>query len=173
MKTILEYLSPYAFYHQHRKNIVTHFIGSPMILVAITVLLSHPKFSVFGIELTPVLITAMISEMFYLFLDEVVGLLMVFLIGLSLYLSSYITSQEIVVWLSIGIGLFVTGWIIQLIVHYLEGKKPAFIDGIIGLVIGSLFVVVEVLFLLGVKRYWKQEIHAFCKQKNKYEGLEK
>lgn len=173
MKTILEYLSQYAFYHQNRKNVVTHFIGIPMILVAITVLLSRPQFSVFGIELTPALIAAIISGIFYLSLDKVVGLLMVFLLGLSLWFSSYIASQETVIWLSVGISLFVVGWIIQFIGHYFEGKKPAFVDDIIGLVIGPLFVVVEALFLLGLKRDWEQEIHASCEQKNKNEGLEK
>jgi uncharacterized membrane protein YGL010W len=47
-------------------------------------------------------------------------------------------------------GLFVIGWIIQFIGHYYEGKKPAFVDDLIGLLVGPLFVVVELLFKLGL-----------------------
>lgn len=170
MKTILEYLSQYAFYHQNHKNIATHFVGIPMILVAITILLSRPQFFVFDLALTPALLAAIVCGFFYLLLDKVIGLLMVFLLGLSLWFSSYVASQSTVMWLSMGVSLFVVGWIIQFIGHYFEGKKPAFVDDIIGLVIGPLFVVVEALFLLGLKKEWKHEIQAFCKQKNEHEG---
>jgi uncharacterized membrane protein YGL010W len=166
MKTIVKYLSQYAFYHQTPKNVVTHFIGIPMILVAIAVLLSRPHFSILSIEFAPAFIAAVVCGLFYLHLDKAVGLLMVFLLGLSLWFANFMAAQTTWVWLTVGVGLFVVGWIIQFIGHHFEGKKPAFFDDIMGLVIGPLFVVVEVLFLMGLKKDWKQKIHDFCKQKN-------
>ena len=50
----------------------------------------------------------------------------------------------------IGIGLFVVGWVVQLIGHGFEGRKPAFLDDLVGLLIGPLFVVAEAGFLLGM-----------------------
>ena len=46
-------------------------------------------------------------------------------------------------WLAWSIGFFVVGWIIQFIGHYYEKKKPAFLDDVIGLAIGPLFVLAE------------------------------
>ena len=39
----------------------------------------------------------------------------------------------------------------QFIGHYYEGRKPAFVDDITGLIIGPLFVVTEAGFLLGLR----------------------
>ena len=43
-------------------------------------------------------------------------------------------------WLSWGLGFFVVGWIIQFVGHYYEGKKPAFADDLVGLLVGPMFV---------------------------------
>ncbi len=51
-------------------------------------------------------------------------------------------------WLIWSVGIFVVGWIIQFIGHYYEKKKPAFMDDVIGLAIGPLFVLAEFVFLL-------------------------
>ena len=45
--------------------------------------------------------------------------------------------------------MFVVGWVIQFIGHYYEGRKPAFVDDLIGLLVGPMFVVAEALFMLG------------------------
>ena len=47
-------------------------------------------------------------------------------------------------------GLFLVGWVIQFVGHYYEGRKPAFIDDISGLIVGPLFVVAELGFMLGL-----------------------
>jgi uncharacterized membrane protein YGL010W len=48
-----------------------------------------------------------------------------------------------------GIGLFVLGWLIQFAGHWYEGKRPAFVDDLAGLLIGPMFVAAEALFMLG------------------------
>lgn len=55
-------------------------------------------------------------------------------------------------WLASGIGLFVVGWIIQFVGHYYEGRKPAFVDDLVGLLIGPLFLVAETAFAMGLAR---------------------
>ena len=47
---------------------------------------------------------------------------------------------------------FVVGWIIQFVGHYWEGRKPAFFDDIVGLLIGPLFVLAEMGFALGLRK---------------------
>ena len=64
-------------------------------------------------------------------------------------------------WLWWGIGLFVVGWAIQFVGHVYEGRKPAFVDDLVGLVIGPLFVVAEAVFALGLRR----DLHAAIEQR--------
>ena len=40
MKTLTDHLAQYAAYHRDRRNIATHFIGIPLIVVAVAVLFS-------------------------------------------------------------------------------------------------------------------------------------
>ena len=61
-------------------------------------------------------------------------------------------------WLAIGIGSFVVGWVFQFVDHYYEGKKPAFVDDLVGLLVGPMFVVGEAMFMLGWGRPLLAEI---------------
>ena len=162
MKTLIDHLAQYATYHRDRRNIFTHFIGVPMIAFAVTVLLSRPGFSAFGLWLTPATLCALASAVFYLRLDLRLGLLMSALLGLSLWGAANLAAQGTMVWLSAGLGLFVVGWIIQFVGHVYEGRKPAFVDDLMGLVIGPLFVVAEVGFAFGLRREVEQAIDAQC-----------
>jgi predicted membrane channel-forming protein YqfA (hemolysin III family) len=42
MKNLVDHLSQYAAYHRDTRNIVTHFVGIPLIVIAVAVLLSRP-----------------------------------------------------------------------------------------------------------------------------------
>ena len=79
-----------------------------------------------------------------------------FFIGIQL--AAYLAAGTTTMWLGWGIGLFVGGWIIQFVGHAFEGKKPAFVDDLIGLIIGPLFIVVETAFFLGLSKDLKQHI---------------
>lgn len=166
MKSLLDHLSQYAYYHQDRRNVNTHFVGIPMIVFAIAVLLSRPQFTFFDQTLSPAVIVVAVTALFYVYLHRIMGLVMTLLFVLCLWGAEKLASQSTFIWLTSGIGLFVVGWLFQFVGHYFEGKKPAFLDDITGLVIGPLFVVVEVVFLLGWKSEWQNKITAYCEEKN-------
>ena len=151
MKTLVDHLGQYAEYHRDRRNIFSHFIGIPMIVVAVAVLLSRPGWDVAGLWTSPALLTALAAGLFYWRLDLRFGLIMALLLALSLWAGAALAQQTTLVWLASGLGLFVVGWIIQFIGHYYEGRKPAFVDDLMGLVVGPLFVVAELAFLLGLR----------------------
>ncbi|TQV85576.1 DUF962 domain-containing protein [Aliikangiella coralliicola] len=158
MKTLIDQLSKYAEYHRDPRNIATHFVGIPLIVVSIAVLLSRPSFELFGIIVSPAVAVALISVVYYLMLDLFFGFLMTIVMFLSIWAGQSLAAGTTESWLGWGIGLFVVGWIIQFIGHYYEGKKPAFVDDIMGLVIGPLFVVAEAMFLLGLRKEVQMEI---------------
>jgi uncharacterized membrane protein YGL010W len=152
MKTLLDQLANYAAYHRERRNIATHFVGIPMIVLSIAVLLSRPVLlHVGGFPLAPILPVTLLSILFYLRLDARFGVTMAILLGLACWAGARIAAMPTTEWLVLGIGLFVVGWIIQFIGHIFEGRKPAFVDDLVGLLIGPLFVVAEAGFAFGLR----------------------
>lgn len=158
MKTLVDQLAQYGAYHRDSRNIVTHFVGIPLIVLAVAVLLSRPALPLGGLTVSPVWLVSLAAAIYYLRLDLRFGVLMAALLSLCVWVGQWFAAQSTVVWLGGGLGLFVLGWIIQFIGHYYEGRKPAFVDDLIGLVIGPLFVVAEAAFLLGLRAEVQQAI---------------
>lgn len=158
MKTLVDHLAQYATYHRDRRNIVSHFIGVPMIVLAVAVLLSRPGLLVAGVWLSPATLVTLAAVWFYVRLDLRFGLVMALLLGLSLWAGAVLATSGTLLWLSAGLGLFVIGWVIQFIGHFYEGRKPAFVDDIMGLMVGPLFVVAEAAFLLGLRHEVEQAV---------------
>ena len=158
MKTLVDQLANYAAYHRERRNIATHFVGIPMIVLAVQVLLARPAWLLGSVPLTPALLLSVAVALYYLSLDRPLGWLMAAWLFLGLLGAEAAASQSTTTWLGVGIGLFLLGWVIQFVGHIFEGRKPAFVDDIMGLLIGPLFVAAELLFLLGFRRALQDEI---------------
>ena len=71
--------------------------------------------------------------------------------GLSWWTGMHLAAQSTALWLTVAGGLLVAGWAIQFIGHAFEGKKPAFVDDLVGLLIGPLFIVAEAGFAFGLQ----------------------
>jgi uncharacterized membrane protein YGL010W len=158
MKSLVDHLSQYAAYHRDRRNIATHFVGIPMIVVAAEGLLSRPSFAFHGVPVSPALVATLGSVLFYFALDRRFGLVMTALFGLAFGAGAAMAAEPTRVWLLGSVGLFVVGWIIQFVGHAFEGRKPAFVDDLVGLLVGPLFVVAEVGFALGLRDEVREEI---------------
>lgn len=152
MKTITEHLTTYATYHRDRRNIATHFVGIPTIFFAVVSLLSRPVLvEAFGIPVSPAIVIGAGVILFYLALDRRLGTVMGLLTVLATWGGAALATHGLGTWLGGSLGLFVGGWVFQLVGHVFEGKKPAFVDDLIGLLVGPLFVVTEVAFALGLR----------------------
>ncbi len=160
MKTLTDHLAQYAAYHRDPRNLLSHFVGIPMIVLAVAVLLSRPGTAAFGLWLSPVSPVAALAALFYLRLDLRFGMLMGVLLLLCVWAGAGLAQQPTPVWLAWGVGLFVVGWAIQFVGHYFEGRKPAFVDDLSGLIVGPLFVAAELGFMLGLREPLRQAIEA-------------
>ena len=161
MKTLVDHLSKYAGYHRDRRNIATHFIGIPMIVAAVAILLSRPAFMhIDGVAVSPALIVIVLSAIFYLMLDVRFGIVMTVFLLACLWLGQWLAVQSTTTWAAWGIGLFVVGWVFQFVGHYYEGKKPAFVDDLTGLIIGPLFVAAEAAFAMGLRKDVQHAVEA-------------
>lgn len=152
MKTLIDHLSQYAAYHRDSRNVVTHFVGIPMIVLAVTALLGRPAMPLGegSVALTPAIVVYALACLFYLRLSLGFGVAMAVILAAFVWAGAWIAAFSTTAWLASGIGLFVLGWIIQFVGHYYEGRKPAFVDDLVGLLVGPLFLVAETAFALGL-----------------------
>ncbi|PQV53822.1 DUF962 domain-containing protein [Paraburkholderia sp. BL21I4N1] len=163
MRTLTQQLTQYAAYHRDRRNIATHFIGIPMIVVALAVLVSRPAFAVGALPLmvSPAWLLLGAATIYYLVLDVPLGVMMAVVAVVCVAFGQWIAAQSTLIWIATGVGLFVVGWVFQFIGHVAyEHRKPAFVDDVIGLLIGPLFVLAEALFGFGWRPLLREAIEA-------------
>ncbi len=149
MKTLKQQLTNYALYHRSKRNIYTHFVGIPLIVFAIICLLQRVTLITEPTVISLATVVIALTSLYYLMLSLSMGLIMAVCLSLLSIAAEPVVVLSTGLWLAISVGSFVVGWIFQFIGHYFEGKKPAFVDDIIGLLIGPLFVLAEALFVLG------------------------
>lgn len=160
MNRLEQLLSQYAAYHLDHKNVFTHFIGIPMIVFSIMCLTARAGVMLSGFEITLALILLVLSVIYYLSLDKTFGFLMLLIYAVAYPFAYKIAQLGMGTWLSISIGTFVVGWVFQFVGHFYEKKKPAFVDDLVGLAIGPLFVLAEFVFLLGFRKDLQEKMLA-------------
>ncbi|RZF49480.1 DUF962 domain-containing protein [Acinetobacter halotolerans] len=158
MTNLERLLSQYAAYHLDRNNILTHFIGIPLIVFSILCLTARAGVEISGISVTLASILILLSTIYYISLDKLFGILMLIIFIAAYPLAVKIAALPMWSWLGVSIGIFVVGWVFQFVGHYFEKKKPAFVDDLVGLAIGPLFVLAEFVFLLGFRKSLHQRI---------------
>lgn len=145
-------LSQYAAYHLDRNNVVTHFVGIPLIVFSIICLSARAGIELSGVSITLAMVLIVLSSIYYISLDKIFGLLMLIIFILVYPFALNIAALPLWSWLGASVGIFVVGWVFQFVGHYFEKKKPAFVDDLVGLIIGPLFVLAEFVFLLGLRK---------------------
>jgi uncharacterized membrane protein YGL010W len=169
MKNIEEVLAQYKSVHFNKTNIVTHFIGIPLIIWAVTLLLSlnvfHIEIFSMSVLLTPAYVFFTCALIYYFMLHIKLAIGMTLYVAINLYLVSFVTSQPSALY--IAIIVFVIGWVFQFIGHYYEKAKPAFVDDLGQFLIGPLFLLAEVYFLLGWEKPLEEKITPIAITKRK------
>ena len=165
MKTVEENLTQYAAYHRDRRNIATHFVGVPMIVFAVILALATATFTVGSMAITMAALVSIAACAYYLRQDLAFGLAMAAVLFAMCAGASEITARTSTAGaLGLALLVFTAGWALQFLGHKYEGKKPAFFDDVMQLVIGPLFVCAEVFFLMGAKprlrRYIEERVGA-------------
>ena len=161
MRKATELMVQYAAYHRDRRNIATHFVGIPLIVFAIGVLLARPAFELGGLAVSPAWIVWALGTAWYLTRGNLIlGAATAFVSFVLFGMAHQVAHGSTASWLAWGVGSFVVGWVAQFIGHYYEGRKPAFVDDLVGLLVGPMFVVLEMLALLGLFKGLMAQIEA-------------
>lgn len=149
MRTTAQWLDAYAESHQHPINKRIHWVCVPAIVVSLFgLLLSIPMPwgpSVFN----PATLLIAVAVAFYARLST--RLMLALLLGSALCyaLAVALGSLPSPLWLT-SLVIFVLAWIVQLIGHKIEGKKPSFFDDIKFLLIGPMWLFSHMFNRLGI-----------------------
>jgi uncharacterized membrane protein YGL010W len=154
MKSLVDHLSKYATYHRDRRNIATHFVGIPMIVVGAQATLA--RIGIGPINLA-VAATGWASK-YYRAIDPTYGATMAAVLSATCAVGNLIATMPLPIWAGTAASLFVGGWALQFLGHMFEGRKPAFLDDLRGLLDGPLFLVAEVAFALGLSPTLRDEV---------------
>jgi len=118
MSNLEQKLSQYAAYHLNHQNILTHFIGIPLIVFSILCLTAKAGIDIGNFKVTLAMVLIVASTVYYLFLDKVFGLIMLMILVAVYPLASQIAELPLKQWLAASIGFFVVGWVFLFIGHY-------------------------------------------------------
>ena len=147
MKSLEEQMSTYAAYHQDARNKATHFIGVPVIVLSLFIPLAWLRIE----AVSAAMVVAAALVVYYLVLDLALGLAMLVVLAVLAWVGELIAMQGAVAgWTWFGV-LFVGGWILQLVGHVYEGRRPALADNLFQIFVAPIFLAAEAFFALGYK----------------------
>lgn len=149
MKSLAQHLAQYKSVHFNRYNLMTHFIGIPLIIWAVMMLLTGISFpyQIMGQTVNlATLVTFMVLAYYWLLAPKLAFGLSIWFIASLISVSLVQTEQPLL----LGGMVFIVGWLFQFVGHYFERAKPAFVDDLNQLLIGPLFLMAEVYFSLGL-----------------------
>ena len=141
----------YAAYHQDGRNKASHFIGVPMIILSLFIPLAWLRLDIGGVPVTAAMIFAGVVLAYYFVLDVPLALAMLAVNAVLIWAGHQIAGLGAAqgwAWFAV---LFVGGWIIQLVGHVFEGRKPALADNLFQIFVAPIFLAAEIFFALGYK----------------------
>ncbi len=161
MRTLTEQMVAYGAYHRDLRNKLTHFVGVPLVTFSIFLFMGWFRFyPTPDVPLTVATIFYLVVAVYYLRLDWQIALLQAPITLALLWLA-----DRIALWpfadSALVFGLtFIGGWIIQLVGHGIEGRRPALADNFLQLFNAPLFLTTEVLFLLGFRNDMRHAVES-------------
>jgi uncharacterized membrane protein YGL010W len=154
-----ELLVQYARYHRDRRNIATHMVGVPLIVFGLAELLARPHLGLGEASISLAWLVWGLATVWYVGRGHLGLGVAVSLVNALLVAAAHLPAGgNASTWLGWGLGCFVTGWLIQFAGHYYEGRRPAFADDLVGLLVGPMFVTAEALFAFGLAQPLAREI---------------
>jgi uncharacterized membrane protein YGL010W len=154
MPSLVDRLVSYAQDHRDKRNIAAHFLGIPMILVGTQSALAR-----IGIgPLNAAAAATGLASRYYRALDPNYGTAMAAVLTATYAAGTALAALPVPMWAGATAGLLLGGWALQLVGHYFEGKRPAFLDDLKSLLDGPLFLVAEIAFALGLSSELRDEI---------------
>jgi uncharacterized membrane protein YGL010W len=160
MKSLDEQVLAYAAYHRDPRNKLTHFVGVPLVTLSLFIVLSWLRFAEEPLPITAATPFYLTVFVYYLILDWRIALLQMIVTVPLVLLADGVARLPFHLSLTVFLAAFIGGWIIQLIGHGFEGRRPALADNLLQIFNAPLFLTVEVLIALGYRQELRKAIEA-------------
>lgn len=153
MSSLAEQLRSYAAYHRDWRNKLLHFVGVPLVTFALFVVLGWLRFyHAPEVPFTGATLFYLVVFLYYLSLDWQVALAQAPFTVALLALADRVAVWPFEQSAAAFAGAFVGGWVVQLVGHAFEGRRPALADNLLQVFNAPLFLAVELLLLVGLRR---------------------
>jgi uncharacterized membrane protein YGL010W len=160
MKSLADQMTSYGAYHQDMRNKLTHFVGVPLVTFSIFLFLSWFRFvAAPDVPFTAATLFYVSVGIYYLCLDWQMALFQAPFSLALLWLADRVALWPFTESLLAFTATFMAGWIIQLLGHGIEGRRPALADNFLQLFNAPLFLTTEVVLLLGFRPDLRNAIH--------------
>ncbi len=161
MVPFIEQAQGYATFHQKSITRYTHMAGTPLIILSLMILLGFVHVVIIGLLDVNVANIATLVLLIYYFrlhwrLALVLTPLLIFLLWIASFFSHY-GPTAFALWSFILI--FLAGCALQFIGHFIEDKRPVFVDNLWQVLIAPLLIVADLFFILGRMSELKDEIY--------------
>jgi uncharacterized membrane protein YGL010W len=153
MLTLKQQMQSYGAYHRDPRNKLTHFFGVPLVTFSLFLFLGwfrfvHPEV----LPITAATLFYLAVCVYYFRLDWKIALIQLPFTLILLIAADTVAKQSLALSGSVFLATFVLGWIIQLVGHAIEGRRPALADNFLQIFNAPLFLTVEALTLAGFRR---------------------
>ncbi len=152
MLTLKQQMQSYGAYHRDPRNKLTHYFGVPLVTFALFLFLGwfrfvHPEV----LPITAATLFYLGVCVYYFRLDWRIALVQLPFTVAILIASDWVAKQSMGVSASVFAATFVGGWIIQLVGHAIEGRRPALADNLLQVFNAPLFLSIEGLAMMGMR----------------------
>jgi len=161
MKSFIEQAQLYAACHQKPMTRYSHYIGIPLIIFSLLILLGFLHLVIPGVmNITFASIATAALLVYYFSLNWRLALVLTPILIILLTLADWVSQDgptAMALW--IFVFTFLVGWVFQLVGHFIEGRRPAFLENCWQPLIAPLFLTAELFFLAGRMQVLKEEIY--------------
>jgi uncharacterized membrane protein YGL010W len=153
MLSLKQQMQSYGAYHRDPRNKLTHFLGVPLVTFSLFLFLGwfrfvHPEI----LPITAATLFYLSVCVYYFRLDWAIALIQLPFTLTLLMAADWAAQQSLAFSGTLFLTTFVLGWIIQLVGHAIEGRRPALADNILQIFNAPLFLTVEALALAGLRK---------------------
>lgn len=161
MTPFIQQAQGYAAYHQNDLTRYTHMAGIPLIILSFMILLGFVHVIIINVlDINVANIATLALVIYYFRLDWRLALVLIPILAFLLWIAhffSYEGPTAFALWSFVII--FLLGCGLQVVGHFLEKRRPAFIDNLSQVLIAPLIIVAELFFRAGYMKELKDEIY--------------
>eukprot|EP01017_Pseudomicrothorax_dubius_P045461 TRINITY_DN7861_c0_g1_i2.p1 TRINITY_DN7861_c0_g1~~TRINITY_DN7861_c0_g1_i2.p1 ORF type:complete len:194 (+),score=15.18 TRINITY_DN7861_c0_g1_i2:47-628(+) len=156
----VKFFSGYGAYHNHPVNKAIHIICIPLILFSLLGLFEHADClnnwaSIKGFEIDFGLLFLSGALIFYLYVDTFSGIVAFILYSLLFLGQRYllhVLDREPSVHFRSMLIVHIISWLMQFVGHFVfEKRSPALFDNLLQIFVAPLFVIIEMIFMMGLR----------------------